>query len=216
MRRSRRVATLLLGTATLLVLSACEEEKPPEDLFYGDLAACKVENTPEDCEKAFAQAKEHHALKTEKYKSQSECEDLFGQGRCEQVTTSAAPGTTTQSSVGSGSFFVPALMGFMLGRTMGGGFSSGYPLYSDRQGYVYAGNSRMGTCYPPEQCPRPMSTSSSSSSSRTGTSGFTSSSSSGRYSVSPSGSSSSSTSTGTVSRGGFGSTASSSGSSSGS
>ena len=102
MRRSRRVATLLVGTATLLVLTACDEDPASDAKLYSDLEACKVENTPEDCEKAFEAAKGFHAEQTTRYKSQAECEDLFGQGRCEQVTASGSsvtgqttPGQTT-------------------------------------------------------------------------------------------------------------------------
>ena len=225
MRRSRRVATLLVGTATLLVLTACDEDPTSDAKLYSDLEACKVENTPEDCDKAFDSAKAFHVQQTTKYKSQAECEDLFGQGRCEQVTAAGGavsgqttPGQTTPGqtapaqTASTGSFFMPAIMGFMLGRSMSGfGPSAGYPVYSDRQGYVYAGREQLGTCYPPENCPRPMS---SSSSSRTGTStsGF-SSSSSRRYSVSSAGGE---TASRTATRGGFGTTASRMSSSSGS
>ena len=213
MRRSRRVATLLVGTATLLVLTACEEDPASDAKLYSDLEACKVENTPEECDKAFEAAKAFHAEQTTKYKSQAECEDLFGQGRCEQVTASgnAVSGQATPGqSASTGSFFMPAIMGFMLGRSMSGfGPSAGYPVYSDRQGYVFAGRQQLGTCYPPENCPRPMS--SSSSSSRTGTSALSSS--SRRYSFSPTGADSVSR---TAARGGFGTTASRMSTSSGS
>lgn len=221
MRRSRRVATLLVGTATLLVLTACDEDPTADSKLYSDLEACKVENTPEECDKAFEAAKTFHAQETTKYKSQAECEDLFGQGRCEQVTASGSsvagttPGQTTPGQTAStGSFFMPAIMGFMLGRTMSGfGPSAGYPVYSDRQGYVYAGRQQLGTCYPPENCPRPMSSSSSSSRTGTGTSAFSSS--SRRYSVSSAGTGTEAASR-AASRGGFGTTASRMSSSSGS
>ena len=219
MRRSRRVATLLVGTATLLVLTACDEDPVKDAKLYSDLEACKVENTPEECDKAFDAAKTFHTQETTKYKTQAECEDLFGQGRCEQVTASGnavsgqtTPGQTAPAQTAStGSFFMPASMGFMLGRSMSGfGPSAGYPVYSDRQGYVFAGREQLGTCYPPENCPRPMSSSSSSSRTSTGTSAFSSS--SRRYSVSSSGGE---TASRTATRGGFGTTASRMSSSSG-
>jgi uncharacterized protein YgiB involved in biofilm formation len=216
MRRSKRVATLLVGTATLLVLTACDED-PTNAKLYSDLEACKVENTPEECDKAFEAAKTFHAQETTRFKSQAECEDLFGQGRCEQVSTvggglagQSAPGQTAST----GSFFMPALMGFMLGRSFSGlGPSAGYPVYSDRQGYVYAGRQQLGTCYPPENCPRPMSTGTSST--RTGsTTGF-SSSSSRRYAISSAGTGTEAASR-AAQRGGFGTTATRMSSSSGS
>ena len=220
MRRSRRVATLLAGTATLLVLTACDED-PSDAKLYSDLEACKVENTPDECEKAFAAAKTFHAEQTTRYKSQAECEDLFGQGRCEEVSAvgggpagQATPGQAIPGQTAStGGFFMPALMGFMLGRSLSGfGPTAGYPVYSDRQGYVYAGRQQLGTCYPPESCPRPMS--SSTSSTRTGTaSGFSSS--SRRYSVSSAGMGTEAASR-AAARGGFGTTASRMASSSGS
>lgn len=222
MRRSRRVATLLIGTATLLVLTACDEDPTSDAKLYSDLEACKVENTPEECDNAFAAAKTFHAQETPRYRSQAECEDLFGQGRCEQASApvsglagQGAPAQPTpgQSSATTGSFFMPALMGFMLGRSLSGfGPSAGYPVYSDRQGYVYAGRQQLGTCTPPEACPRPMS--SSTSSTRTGsTTGVSSS--SQRYAVSSAGTGTEAASR-AAARGGFGTTASRMSSSSGS
>ncbi|WP_162914628.1 DUF1190 domain-containing protein [Desertibaculum subflavum] len=224
MRRSRRIATLLVGTATLLVLTACDEDPASDAKLYSDLEACKVENTPEECDKAFGAAKAFHAQETPRYRSQAECEDLFGQGRCEQAPAVASglagqstpgqptPGQTAPGQTAStGSFFMPALMGFMLGRSMSGfGSSAGYPVYADRQGYVYAGRQQLGTCVPPQNCPRPMG---STSSTRTGATGISSS--SGRYAISSAGTGTEAASR-AATRGGFGTTASRMSSSSGS
>lgn len=210
MRRSRRVGTLLAGTASLLILSACEEE-PVQDPLYSDVEACAAENPRAECEQAVAAARQWHEERTDRFSKKQECEDLFGNNNCETVTRQNADGSST-------SFFMPALMGFMLAKSMQGigGYPSGYPLYFDRQGYAYAGGTQIGTCNPPEACQQ-RTGGTSSSSSRTSTGSSFSSTSSRRYSVTPStGSSNSSAFPSASSRGGFGATASrmSSGSSS--
>lgn len=209
MRRSRRVGTLLAGTASLLILTACEEEQI-QDPLYSDVEACAAENARNECEQAFASAKQWHQERTDRFSKKEQCEDLFGQGNCETVNQAAT------SSGGSSSFFMPALMGFMLAKSMQGvgGYPSGYPLYFDRQGYAYAGGTQIGTCNPPEACQQ-RTGSSSTSSSRGATGSSFSSTSSRRYSVSPS-SSGSVSAAAVSSRSGFGSSASrmSSGSSS--
>lgn len=219
MRRSRRVGTLLAGTASLLILTACDEEQV-QDPLYSDVEACAAENARNECEQAFASAKQWHEERTDRFSKREECETLFGQGNCETVSQATpvqtTPGQATASpGASSTSFFMPALMGFMLAKSMQGigGYPSGYPLYFDRQGYAYAGGTQIGTCTPPEACQQRTGTSSSSG--RTSTGSSFSSTSSRRYSVSPS-SSGSVSAAAASSRSGFGASASrmSSGSSS--
>ncbi|MGE4278460.1 MAG: hypothetical protein AB7G62_02655, partial [Magnetospirillum sp.] len=51
MRRSRRVASLTLGSASLLLLGACDDDKtldlPPRLRVYPDIAACLSVVRPE-------------------------------------------------------------------------------------------------------------------------------------------------------------------------
>lgn len=208
MRRSRRVGTLLAGTASLLILSACDEE-PVQDPLYSDIEACAAENPRNECNDAFASAKQWHEERTDRFSKKEECEAQFGPGNCETVARANADGSST-------SFFMPALMGFMLAKSMQGigGYPSGYPLYFDRQGYAYAGGTQVGTCNPPGSC-QPAATGSSSSTTRSTTGSGFSSTTSRRYSVTPTTGGSTSISS-TSARGGFGATASrmSSGSSS--
>lgn len=209
MRRSRRVGTLLAGTASLLILSACDEE-PLQDPLYSDVEACAAENSRSQCEEAFAAARQWHQERTDRFGKKEQCEDLFGQDSCETVSQRNPDGSTT-------SFFMPALMGFMLAKSMQGigGYPAGYPLYFDRQGYAYAGGTQIGTCVPPEACRQSSGTGTSGYRGSTGGSSY-SSTTSRRYAVTPSTSGSTGAIAPSSSRGGFGSTASrmSSGSSS--
>lgn len=121
MRRSKRIATLAAGGACLLVLTACEE-KP--DVF-GSVEQCAM-NTGDRtlCEQEFGQAQAAHEETAPKFEQQASCEEVYGQGKC----------VPAQSASGGGSFFMPAMMGFMLGRMMGG---AAMPVYYDRRGYAY-------------------------------------------------------------------------------
>ena len=147
MRKSRYVTVLLAATA----LAACDE-RPIEGKVYGDVAACTQETDPAACEQAFAAAKEEHTQQAPKFATKEECE-AAGYSQCEGATVQTAQGT-------SHSMFMPMMMGFMMGRMLGGGGMMGpmtnrpgaaapsRPVYGDRNGYLYAGNSQVGRVAP--------------------------------------------------------------------
>jgi uncharacterized protein YgiB involved in biofilm formation len=132
-RRSRHVATLLLGTALTAPLAACDERRPAESL-YASHEACLAENPAETCAEAERNALESHRAGAPRYATREACEAQMGPGNCEGVPTPGAPG---------GSWFMPAMMGFLLGRALGG--PGVMPVYVDRQGYTYAGGRPYGS-----------------------------------------------------------------------
>lgn len=171
MRRSKRIATLTLGSACLLVLASCGEDNPPD--VYGSVDECIAKTGDRtSCDQELAAAQKQHEETAPKYEQKASCEEIYGQGKC----------VPAQSASGGGSWFMPAMMGFMAGRMMGG---MSQPVYYDRRGYAFAGGQ-------PWQERRDSVARSSGGYSRTGTTGTTAGS-------SPSGS---------VSRGGFGATGS--------
>jgi len=90
MRRSRHVATLLLGTALVVPLAACEEA-PPAERLYASHDACLADNTVEACADAERQALERHRTDAPRFANQEACEAQMGPGNCEGVP--ATPGT---------------------------------------------------------------------------------------------------------------------------
>lgn len=220
MKRSRRITLVLMGTAGLISLAACDDKPEVEEArFFKSEAECAASSDPQDCKDAFETARKEHWRTAPSFTSRENCEAQFGAQNC--VETKTQPGTAQQSGAaqaqaGSGmsSWFIPALAGYFIGRTTGG--LSAMPFYQNTANQGFLGGQPCGTpgqplSNPAAACPRPASWSSSTSS--TGSSSTFRSASSTSYSRwgSSSGSSVNSSST---SRGGFGATASSRSSSS--
>ncbi len=124
MRRSNRIATLTLGSACLLVLASCSENEPG---VFQSVDDCLLQTGDRGaCEQDQQAALKMHEETAPKYEQQASCEEVYGEGKC-----------VPAQSAGGGSWFMPAMMGFMMGRMMGGG--SAMPVYHDRRGYAYAG-----------------------------------------------------------------------------
>lgn len=123
-KRSRRVALLLAGAATV-TLAACQEERVDAQSFP-DLESCVAaarENslwfTETDCQTTFAAAQQEHLETAPRYESLELCEQEHGPGNCGGDPAAA-------QNQGGGFSFMPLLVGYMLGSMMsrGGGVFS--------------------------------------------------------------------------------------------
>jgi uncharacterized protein YgiB involved in biofilm formation len=154
MKRSRSIQLVLMGTVPLL-LSACDgpaAQAPPQStLAYQDLKQCIGDGkvSTEICEKAYADAVQEQYRAGPRFGTLGECQSQFGYDQCHPVQTA------------SGSWFMPALAGFMVGRAFGSnhyydndrrygpGYGGGYgaPLYrarGDRAEWRTADGTRFG------------------------------------------------------------------------
>lgn len=138
MKRSKLVGLALMGSAPVL-LTACSEPAPPEVPAYGSVDECVQGGifTRQACESGQAAAMQAHLNQAPRFANQSTCEQEYGANNCQQVQ---APG--------GGSWFMPAMAGFIVGNMLadrdrdrgyyyGGGYYGGYrgkPLYRDRYG----------------------------------------------------------------------------------
>lgn len=121
MRRSRRVATLVAGGALVgATLTGCDPAQE-EVRIYPTAESCAVERTPAECDAAFQQAEREHLATAPRFRTNEECEAAMGEGAC----------TVVQNNTGTG-FFMPLMMGYMLGRTLG----APRPIYVDRDGFA--------------------------------------------------------------------------------
>jgi len=144
MKRSRAVAVLLLGGISP-ILAACGEDSGPETAtVYPSIEACAAELSADDCTAAFAAARDEHRAGAPRFASREACEAEVGDGACTPADSAQANGGQDGGSVsnGLGNIFVPALVGFMVGRSLTGSYAQ--PVYFDRQGYARSGATRIG------------------------------------------------------------------------
>ena len=146
MKKSRYVASVLRGAGVIVLalpMTACgpneqnggEQTVGEQDVkIYSTVEACATEADPPACEAAHNQAITEHREKAPRYATSDACKTENKD--CEEVRTSSG-----------GSFFMPAMMGFMMGRMLsGGGYGFGSrPVYYDRQGYAATTDRRLGT-----------------------------------------------------------------------
>lgn len=144
MKKSRYVASILRGASVavlVLPIAACDPNKPSTEQsvgeqdvkIYSSTEACAADADPATCEAARTQALAEHREKAPRYASAEQCRTENKE--CEEVRTSSG-----------GSYFMPMMMGFMMGRMLGGG---GYgfgsrPVYTDSQGYANTTGRRLG------------------------------------------------------------------------
>lgn len=120
MKKSHTVRLVLLGTATA-ALSACGDSgAPPKDArYFASPQECTAVYGDQPCNDAKTAADQKHLSEAPRYGRKDECEAEYGAGNCES------------RQVGSGSFFMPLLMGYMMGNMMGGSRYA-QPVYRDR------------------------------------------------------------------------------------
>ena len=110
MKNSRSVQLVLLGSASA-ALAACDQggELPTTAQFYPTVNECIADHGAPACEDAKAAADRTQTAEAPRFNQQQACEQEYGVGNCE----------TRQA--GSGSFFMPMMMGYMMGNMMNGG-----------------------------------------------------------------------------------------------
>lgn len=149
MRKSKYVSLLLAGAAAL-PLAACDQAADnavTDATLYADASSCAQDFNPEACEAAEAGAKAEHIATAPKFASKEQCE-AAGFSACEATPTTNADGTPNTAANQSGGSFMPILMGYMMGRMMGGAMAPSRPVYADRTGNLYAGGNNVGRMAP--------------------------------------------------------------------
>lgn len=141
MKRSKTI-TLTLLTGTSLAVTGCDDG-PSDPRYFTDKAACIQElGDASLCDTAERQAMAQHTANAPHYQSMAECEAQHGQGKCVQPPTGGSANTVSGVSSG-GSFFMPLMAGYMMGRMTGGSWF-GSPRYAaqpvcNQGGLAYAG-----------------------------------------------------------------------------
>lgn len=128
MRRSRSIRLVLLGSTGLLALTACDQADPlARNDFFQDEQQCAKVNDADACRQALADARAAHQQTAPAFASREACEARFGAENCAETKQAPAPGQIQatpqeqqQVAPSGGSWFLPLMMGYMMGRTLGG------------------------------------------------------------------------------------------------
>lgn len=165
-RKPHAIRLVLLGTVGLIGLTACEENDPlaGHDVLRSQ-AECASRPDPDACRIALADARAQHVQSAPRFATRQECEDQFGAANCgtpDQVLagndafaaaqpagdpSQPAPQQQQQAHSGGG-VFMPLLMGYMMGRALGGPGLGAQPLYRDPNNTAYSGNRQVGKLSP--------------------------------------------------------------------
>lgn len=110
MKRSSNVKLVHLTSATVLssaiLLSGCgEEPNTPTNGTFANKQECSIVYSEEVCDKAEKQALATHEQNAPKYSKLEDCIAEYGKDMCSQ----------SSGSSGGDSFFMPMMMGYMLG-----------------------------------------------------------------------------------------------------
>lgn len=113
MKRSKKAALVLMVPTATILLAGCGEERETA-LVYADPSECASNgfNSAEQCQADYDEAKSLHPLTAPKFEAKADCEAEFGEGKCEPAPQAASTG---------GSFFMPMMMGYMMGQMMNRG-----------------------------------------------------------------------------------------------
>ncbi len=106
MKRSKKVALVLMMPAATMLMTSCGEERE-QALVFNTLEECVQSgfSTDAECKANFETAKALHPEVAPKYKDKAQCEAEYGVGHCETATGSSSSG-----------MFMPMMMGFMAGQ----------------------------------------------------------------------------------------------------
>lgn len=144
MKRSRSIRLVLLGSAGAFMLSGCDDpvDVATKGQLFTDAQACESAYDQKECLDAYKRAETAHVETAPKFANRAECEAEFGVENCTPAPRqTAVEGDPAQANAGGGSWFMPAMMGFMMGRMMGGGYAAA-PIYRDTQNNAYTGRDR--------------------------------------------------------------------------
>jgi uncharacterized protein YgiB involved in biofilm formation len=108
MKKSHSIRLVLLGSASM-ALAACDDGRvaASDARFYPTVTECAADLGAKPCEDAKAAADTAHATEAPRFNRKQECEQQFGVGNCE-----------THQAASGGSFFMPLMMGYMMGNMM--------------------------------------------------------------------------------------------------
>lgn len=127
---SYRIAPVALAVSAVFMLAGCEKADETVSL-YQNADDCSRANPSmsEQCTTAYNNALKEAEKTAPKYATREDCVAEFGEAQCTQAPAQAGMAAESQSS---GSFWMPLMAGYMMGRMMGGAGFAQQPLFTSK------------------------------------------------------------------------------------
>lgn len=130
---ARHLTPVALVVSAAFFLSGCEKSDETVKL-YQNASDCSAANPGQDqqCASAYNNALKEAERTAPKYATKADCIAEFGEGQCQPAPSQASVAGENQAQAQSGgSFWMPLMAGYMMGRMMSGGFAQ-QPLFTSR------------------------------------------------------------------------------------
>ena len=135
---ARHLTPVALAVTAVFMLAGCEKSDETVSL-YQNADDCSAANPGKsaECTTAFNNALKEAERTAPKYATREDCIAEFGEGQCQQAPAQAGMAPTGEGQAqaqnqSSGSFWMPLMAGYMMGRMMGGGMGAQQPLFSSK------------------------------------------------------------------------------------
>lgn len=132
--QARHLTPVAIAVSAVFMLAGCEQNDETVSM-YQNADDCSKANPGQSaqCTTAFNEAKKEAERTAPKYATREDCVAEFGENQCQQTPAQAGVGTTNaESQQSGGSFWMPLMAGYMMGRLMGGGMGAQQPLFSSK------------------------------------------------------------------------------------
>ena len=135
---ARHLTPVALAVTAVFMLAGCEKTDETVTL-YQNADDCSAANPGKsaECKTTFDNALKEAERTAPKYASREDCVAEFGEGQCQQAPAQAgmapASGENQAQAQSSGSFWMPLMAGYMMGRMMSGGFGESVAKQSTMQ-----------------------------------------------------------------------------------
>lgn len=126
------MAPIALAVSAVFVLASCEQADETVSL-YQNADDCSAANPSmsEQCTTAYNNALKEAEKTAPKYATREDCVAEFGEAQCTPAPAPAQAGMAAESQQ-SGSFWMPLMAGYMMGRMMSGAGYAQQPLFTSK------------------------------------------------------------------------------------
>lgn len=153
---ARHLTPVALAVTAVIMLAGCEQSDETVSM-YQNADDCSTANPGKsaECTTTYNNALKEAERTAPKYATREDCVAEFGEGQCQQAPAQAGMVPESQAQTqSSGSFWMPLMAGYMMGRMMSGGAQQ-QPLFSSRNPaspaygqYTDAGGKSYGAAQP--------------------------------------------------------------------